>query len=172
MSGPYDLNMTGMGVISQPTMARPDFIGGIINSFSLSYDYDLSTILNTPFDTVLPTLYNAADLSLTKEVIQASLTNDVAEFFTPTFIGDFLSNSENALRVDFVNNSVDDYVPTTATQLYYCGGDTIISPLLAESASTKMGVTAIDINASLDHVPCAQPAYGAVAAWFVELRSK
>lgn len=172
MSGPYDLNMTGMGVISQPTMARPDFIGGIINSYALAYEYDLSTILSAPFDTTLPTLYNAADLSLTKEVIQASLTNDVAAFFTPTFRGDFLSNDENALRVDFVNNSVDDYKPTSPTQLYYCSGDTIINPLLAQSASAKMGVPAIDLSDSLDHVPCAQPAYGAVAGWFDELRSK
>ncbi len=172
MSGPYDLNMTGMGVISADSMARPDFIGGIINSYALTYDYNLSTILNAPFDTTLSTLYNASDLSLTKEVIQASLTNDIATFFTPTFRGDFLSNSKNALRVDFVNNSVDDYKPTSPTQLYYCSGDTIINPLLAQSASAKMGVPAIDINTTLDHVPCATPSYGAVAAWFVELRSK
>lgn len=172
MSGPYDLNLTGMGVLSSPTMERPDFIGGIINSYANRYDYNLTNILNTPYDTTLPTLYDAADLTKTKEYIQGELTTDIAAFFKPTFRGDFLSNPNNALRVDFVNNSVDDYKPTSPTQLYYCSGDTIINPLLAKSASAKMGVPAIDVSDALDHVPCAQPAYGAVAAWFVELRSK
>ncbi len=172
MSGPYDLNLTGMGVVSQDSMARPDFIGGIINSYAKTYDYNLSEILATPYDTILPTLYDAADLTKTKEFIQAQLTNSIADFFVPAFRGDFLTNANNALRVDFVNNSVDDYTPTTPTQLYYCSGDTIIDPRLALAASAKMGVPAIDISPSLDHVPCAQPAYATVAAWFVELRSK
>ena len=172
LSGPYDLNLTGMGVISKETMARPDFIGGIINAYASAYDYNLSHVLGSAYASKLPTLYDATDVTKPKEWIQAALTHNVADFFTPAFRGDFLTNANNALRVDFVNNSVDDYKPTTPTQLYYCSGDTIIDPRLALSASAKMGVPAIDVGNTLDHVPCATPAYATAAAWFAELRSK
>lgn len=172
LSGPYDLNLTGMGVISNDNMSRPDFIGGIINSYASAYDYNLSTLLSAPYASTLPTLYDARDITKPKEFIQAQLTNDVGDFFTPAFRGDFLTNANNALRVDFVNNSVDDYKPTAPTQLYYCSGDSIIDPRLALSASAKMGVPAIDLSAGLDHVPCATPAYATAAAWFAKLRSK
>ena len=172
LSGPYDLNLTGMGVISRDTMARPDFIGGIINSYTIAYDYNLNNILGSTFASKLPTLYDATDVTKPKEWIQNELTTTVSDFFTPTFRGDFLTNANNALRVDFVKNSVDDYKPTSPTQLYYCSGDSIIDPRLALSASTKMGVPAIDLSPELDHVPCATPAYATAAAWFAELRSK
>jgi len=168
MAGPYDLNLTGMGVLSVAQMQRPDFIGGIINAYASNYDYNISTIVNAPYDTVLPTLYDGVN---TATEIQAALTTEVASFIQPAYRGDFLQNPNNPLRAEFINNSVDDYTPTSTTQLYYCSGDTVINPLLAQNAAAKMGITAIDINASLDHAECATPAYGAVAAWFSELRS-
>lgn len=168
MSGPYDLNLIGMGVLSTDTMARPDFIGGIVYSYSYYYDITLTDIVNEPYATTLPTLYDAQH---TGEQIRAELTESVADFFVPTYRADFLTNPSNSLRTLFAQNSVDDYTPIADTRLYYCGGDSVIPPAVAQSAAQKMGVEAIDLNDTLDHVPCAQAAYPAVAAWFDQLRS-
>ncbi|MMZ67161.1 hypothetical protein D1872_297150 [compost metagenome] len=99
------------------------------------------------------------------------MTESVANFFVPTYRADFLTNPSNSLRTLFAQNSVDDYTPIADTRLYYCGGDSVIPPAVAQSAAQKMGVEAIDVNDTLDHVPCAQAAYPAVAAWFDQLRS-
>jgi pimeloyl-ACP methyl ester carboxylesterase len=169
MSGPYDLNLTGMGVLSQPEMGRPDFIAGIVFSYATDLDLTLEDIVNPTYASKLPTLYDAQK---TGEEIRAELTTSISDFFIPTYRGDFLTNTSNSLRAAFIDNSVDDWKPKTPTRLLYCSGDTTIDYRISLSASAKMGVEAIDLNNSLGHTECATPAYGAALQWFVELRSK
>ncbi len=169
MSGPYDLNLTGMGVISAQTMKRPDFIGGIINSYSKYYDIDLTTMVNEPYATKLPTFYTG---NYTGAEIRAELTESIDEFFIPAFKLDFLTNQHNTLRTLFIQNSVNDYTPITDTRLYYCKGDTVIPSIIPESSAAKMGVSAVNLSDNLDHTECAPTAYQAVTQWFSEIRSK
>ena len=170
MSGPYDLNLTGMGVLSETNMTRPDFIGGIVYSYTTDLDLGLENIVNPTYASAMEAgLYNG-DKNSTQ--IQDELTTSVADFFIPSYRMDFLTNPENSLRSAFIENSVDDYTPTTPTKLYYCSGDTTIDYRISLSASAKMGVEAIDLNSSLGHSECAKPAYGAALTWFDELRSK
>jgi pimeloyl-ACP methyl ester carboxylesterase len=172
MSGPYDLNLTGMGVLSQTEMSRPDFIAGIVYSYATDLDLGLENIVNAQYASKLPTLYDAQK---TGEEIRAELTTSIADFFTPTYRGDFLTNPNNTLRQAFVENSVDDWKPTTPTKLLYCSGDTTIDYRISLSAGQKMGIAPenmVDINSSLGHAECAIPAYGATLKWFSELRSK
>jgi len=168
MSGPYDLNLTGMGVLSQDNIGRPDFIGGIINSYSQTYDYKLDTILNPQYASKFETLYDK--IKGPQEIIP-ELTNTTAEFFIPTYMRDFLTNPKNALRSNFIENSVDDFKPTAPTRLLYCGGDKTIDPRISLSASKKMGVNSYDLNSSANHTECFKGAYQAAITWFDELRS-
>jgi hypothetical protein len=168
MSGPYDLNLTGMGVLSQPTIGRPDFIGGIVYSYAQTYDYNLNTILNEQYASKFETLY---DKTKGPQEIIPELTTTTTDFFNPTYMRDFLTNPKNNLRVDFVENSVDDFKPTTPTRLLYCGGDKTIDPRITLSASKKMGVNSYDLNSSLDHIGCFKIAYPAAIEWFAQLRS-
>lgn len=169
MSGPYDLNLIGMGVVSQPQILRPDFIGAIIDSYASSYDIKLDKILNTQYASKLPTLYDKKHDS--QEIMQ-ELTHETKDFFNPLFMRDFLTNPKNPLRAAFIQNSVDDFKPQTPTKLFYCGGDKTVPPTITLKASKVMGVDAIDINSSLGHVECAQKAYPAVLTYFDQLRSK
>ncbi len=169
MSGPYDLNLIGMGVVSQPQILRPDFIGAIIDSYASSYDIKLDKILNTQYASKLPTLY---DKKRDSQEIMQELTHETKDFFNPLFMRDFLTNPKNPLRAAFIQNSVDDFKPQTPTKLFYCGGDKTVPPTITLKASKVMGVDAIDINSSLGHVECAQKAYPAVLTYFDQLRSK
>ncbi len=169
MSGPYDLNLTGMGVLGAPVMQRPDFIGGIVNSYSEYYDLDLTTMVKEPYATKLPTFYKG---DYTGAQIRAELTESIDEFFVTDFKVDFLTNPNNRLRTLFVQNNVNDYKPTTPTRLYYCKGDSVIPSIIPESSAAKMGVEAINLSDNLEHVECATPAYQSVAQWFNEIRSK
>jgi pimeloyl-ACP methyl ester carboxylesterase len=169
MSGPYNLALVGMGVLSQPQIGRPDFIGAIINSYSQVYGYKLDEIINTQYASKLPTLY---DKKKTGSEIMAELTHETKDFFTPTYRADFLQNDKNPLKVAFVKNSVDDFKPKTPTKLFYCGSDVTIPPAIALFVGKKMGIDAVDINSSLNHTQCAVPAYGATLQYFVNLRSK
>ncbi len=169
MSGPYNLALVGMGVLSQPQIARPDFIGAIINSYANVYGYKLDDIINAQYASKLPTLY---DKKKTGEEIMAELTHETKDFITPTYRADFLQNDKNPLKLAFVKNSVDNFKPTTPTRLFYCGGDKTVPAAISLKASKSMGVDAFDINSSLSHAECAVPAYGATLKYFDELRSK
>ena len=169
MSGPYDLNLTGLGVVSQAQIGRVDFVGGIINSYAKAYDLNLSQIVQEQYASKFPTLYDATK---TATQIQEELTDDTNSFLVPSFRADFLQNPNNKLRKEFVENSVDDFKPKTPTELLYCAGDKTVDPRIALSASKKMGVDAIDLNSSLNHTQCAFPAYLFTLKYFDELRSK
>ena len=169
MSGPYDLNLTGLGVLSVPVMQRPDFIGGIINSYSQNYNIALDTMVKEPYATKLPTFYNG---NYTGSQIRAELTQSIDEFFVSEFKTDFLTNPDNRLRTLFVQNSVNDYKPTTKTRLYYCKGDSIIPYTIPQTSAAKMGIDAINLSDTLDHAECAPLAYQSVAKWFDEIRSE
>ncbi len=169
MSGPYDLNLTGMGVLSATQMGRPDFIGGIVYSYANYMGMNLNEVINDQYASNMPTLYNKETNS---SQIQSELTQNINDFFVPTFRGDFLTNPKNPLREAFVENSVDDYKPTSSTRLFYCSGDKTIDPRIALKASQALGVEAIDLdpNKHLGHAECAIPAYGAALSWFDKLR--
>jgi len=172
MSGPYDLNLTGMGVLSETNMTRPDFIAGIVYSYATDLDLGLENIVNQTYASKLPDLFDAEHNSTQ---IQAELTTSIADFFVPAYRGDFLTNPNNTLRQAFVENSVDDWKPKTPTRLLYCSGDTTIDPVLSINAGQKMELNTedvIDINSSLGHAECGKPAYSAAITWFDELRSK
>lgn len=169
MAGPYDLTTVGMGVLGYDQMARPDFIGGIVNAYANAYaDVVLEDIVQDDYETILPTLYNGDNNA---SYIQSQLTYDVASFFEADYRTDFLTNQNNTLRLAFAENSLLDWSPTADMQLYYCSGDTVIPGAISQLASQALQVEAIDVNASLDHAECAIPAYQTVLQWFDSLRS-
>jgi pimeloyl-ACP methyl ester carboxylesterase len=167
MSGPYDLNLTGMGVLSNDTMLRPDFIGAIVYSYANELDLNLSSIISDQYAVKFPSLY---DKTKSADEIRSELTTNTAEFFTPTYRGDFLTNPKNPLREAFVENSVDDFKASTKTTLLYCSGDKTVPPTLSQVAANRIGANAIDLNSSLGHLECALPAYGYTVKWFDKVR--
>ncbi len=169
MSGPYDLNITGMGILSQDQILRPDFVSGIIYSYAKAYDLKLDQILNPQYASKLPTLF---DKTKDGSQIQAELSHTTNDLINPNYRMDFLTNPKNPLRVEFINNSVDNFKPKTPTLLYYCGGDKTIPPKISLKASKALGVDAIDIDPTLNHIECAQKAYPAALKYFSDLRSK
>jgi pimeloyl-ACP methyl ester carboxylesterase len=180
MAGPYDLNATAMGVISQPTMGRPDFIGGIINSYASVYDFNLTDILNEPYATILPELYTGETSS---EDIRGELDENVSKFFVPTYRYDFLTNQNNNLRKAFVENTPLDWSPKTKVKLLHCTNDEVISSQLSQIAYAKLSEnnnTNVElelIDEILDgtppsvHVVCGTKTYPIAIDWFNKIRT-
>jgi pimeloyl-ACP methyl ester carboxylesterase len=186
MAGPYDLNVTGMGILApqganfDTNMSRPDFIGGIVNSYAQANNFDLETILNDPFATTLPTLYDAKHSG---EEIRAELTNSIQDFFLPSYRMDFLTNPNNALKQAFVDNTPLDWTPKTKVKLLHCTNDGVISPVLSQIAYAKLtanGSTSVELEL-IDtipdnvlpsvHVICGSQTYKSAITWFSKIRT-
>ncbi len=180
MAGPYDLNVTGMGVLAAETMGRPDFIGGIVNSYASVYDFALTDIVNEPYATTLPTLYDAEH---TSSEIQAELTESINEFFVPTYRGSYLTQDENPLKQKFIENSPLDWAPNAHINLYHCSNDEVISSQLSQIAYAKLTANgATDVNLTMIttvpddtlpsvHAACGIQTYPAALVWFSQIRS-
>ncbi len=180
MAGPYDLNATGMGVLSQPTMARPDFIGGIINSYASVYNFNLTDILNEPYAGILPTLYDSEHSSAD---IQVKLDENLTKFFEPTYRDDFLTNPNNPLKQAFIENTPLDWSPKTKVKLLHCTNDDVISSDLSRIAFARFtanGSTSVEldlINEIPDgtlpsvHVACGTKTYPKALEWFSKIRT-
>ncbi len=180
MAGPYDLNATGMGVISQDTMERPDFIGGIINSYATAYDFNLTDILNEPYATVLPTLYNGNTSSAN---IIIELDKNITKFFVPTYRYDFLTNPNNALKQAYIKNTPLDWAPKTKVKLLHCTNDEVISSQLSQIAFAKLtanGGASVELDFIDEipdgtppsvHVACGAKTYPKALEWFSKIRT-
>jgi len=165
MAGPYDLNATGMGLMApdintttgildfDTTMGRPDFIGGIINSYASVYDFDLTKILNAPYATILPTLYDGNN---SEEYIRSKLDKNITEFFVHKYRLDFLENPNNPLKQAFIENTPLDWAPKTKVKLLHCTNDEVISSQLSQIADARFkanGSTSIDLDLITENPP-------------------
>jgi len=126
MAGPYDLNITAFGVLSQPTLVEPSFMADVAYAYAKTYDREYSDILNEPYASRLPSLF---DGSKYMEEIDAQLTTKTTEddgLFSPALVYDFVNNPDNWFRQAMVENSLHRWAPQTSIRLVHCKGDEVI----------------------------------------------
>ncbi len=182
MAGPYDLNATAMGLLAptQTEIDRPDFIGGIINSYATVYDLNLTDIINEPYATTLATLYDGDNSG---EEIRVQLTNTLNDFFKLPYRMDFLTNENNSLKQAFVENTPLDWAPKTKMKLLHCQNDEVISSQLSQIAYSKLtanGSSSVELQLLTTvqdgtlpsvHVVCATQTYPIAVEWFGKIRT-
>ncbi len=182
MAGPYDLNLTAFGVLSTPTLSVPSFMAEIGYAYAKAYDKELSSIINEPYASKLPTLVNG---SLDRFEIDKELTTKTTGedgLFNPSFVNDFFVNPNNWFREAMVENSVHTWAPSTPTRLIHCQGDDVIPYGISQATMQTMqslgasDVALIPVEATLgldyniSHGECGLPAYQIVTKLFASTR--
>jgi len=182
MAGPYDLNVTAFGVLSQPTLSVPSFMANVGYAYGKAYNKELSTIINEPYASKLPTLL---DGSMARDLIDPELTTTTTGadgLFNPTFVGSFFANPEHWFRKAAVENSVHAWTPTTAVNFVHCQGDDVIPyqiSQLTDGIMRAMGaenVTLIPVEPTLGldvnvtHAECGSMAYRVTTKIFSDVR--
>ncbi len=181
MAGPYDLNMTAMGIIAKDSIDRVDFVGGILNAYSSIYEnIELSSIVNEPYATTIPTLYTG---DISSPDIIAELESNTSKLFIPSYRYDFLTNPNNSLKERFIENTPLDWSPKTKVNLLHCSNDDVISSQLSQVAEARLkanGSTTVELNlidsvpdSALPsvHVACAPEIYKRAVEWFSKIRT-
>jgi len=182
MAGPYDLNLTAFGVLSNPTLSVPSFMADIGYAYAKAYDYEVASIINEPYASKLPTLLDGTHdrLSIDQELPHQT-TGDTG-LFNPTFVQNFFSDSSYWFRQEMVNNSVHNWAPQTPVALVQCQGDEVIPYVISEVTQAQMqyqgasNVELIPVEATLGldhnltHTMCATYAYGIVTQLFSNYR--
>ncbi len=184
MAGPYDVNLTAFGVLSSPTLSVPSFMANFAYAYAKAYDREVSTILNEPYASKLPTLI---DGSKRRELIDPELSYDTTGatgLFNPTFVNNFFQDSNFWFREAVVENSVSDWSPNTPVRLLHCQGDDVIPYAISQITEAKMqGMGAKDVKLipvekelrldhNVTHGECGEYAYKLAIRIFSKIREE
>jgi len=182
MAGPYDLELIAFGVLAQPTLVEPSFIADVAYAYERAYDREYNEIINEPYASKLPYLF---DGSMYMEEIDAELTTKTTGedgLFSPSFVYDFVNNSDNWFRQALVDNSLHRWNPQTSIRLIHCKGDDVIPYQMSEWTKANLdaygGVDVqvipvedtLGIPSEVQHSACGVLAYSLTSHIFADIR--
>ena len=124
MSGPYDISGTQSSeLFIGGTYESPAYLPYIIMGYQAAYGniyQDLSDVFVSPYDTMIPRLYNG---NYSLGTINRRLPNNVAQMLQPAFYNDFIQNPNHPMRIALADNDVYNWTPQARTHIVYCQGD-------------------------------------------------
>jgi len=183
MAGPYDLNTTAFGVLSQPVLGVPSFMANVGYAYAKAYDKPLDSIINEPYASKLPTLF---DGTKDRTLIDPELTHKTTGedgLFTPQLVGDFFRNPHNWFREAVVENSLHVWAPQTTVRLLHCKSDDVIPYGISQiTEGTMQHLGARDVvllpiedtlgmtGAQIGHAACGQLGYSLASHIFADVR--
>lgn len=183
MAGPYDVNRTAFGVLSQPTLAVPSFMANVGYSYALAYDEDLASVINEPYASKLETLFDGSKARSEIDPELTTVTTGLDGLFNPIFINDFFTNPNNWFRQAVVENNVHTWAPQTTVKLVHCQGDDVIPFGIAQIAEGTMNaygaadVSIVPVEVVLGlpdpvgHSACGPMAYSVTTNIFAQTRA-
>jgi len=184
MAGPYALKVMADVVFDSQTLDVPSFMADIGYAYALANNQEVSSIINEPYASKLPTLFNG-DLNRSK--IDPQLTQETKGekgLFSQDFVTDYFSNESNWFKVATTKNSLHTWAPTTSVRLVHCEGDDVIRyeiSQLTEGTMKKLGATnvalvpvekALGRQDKVGHVACASLAYLVTTTMFAQVRKQ
>jgi len=182
MAGPYDLNSTAFGVLSQSEIAVPSFIADIGYAYGATYHQEMEDIFNEPYASKMDELFSGA---YNRKEIDNQLVTTVTGnhgLYSPAFVNDFFTNPKNWFREAVLENNIDRWASKTPIRLVHCEGDDIIPYAISELTEKRMKMagskdvsivpveSTLGIKRKLGHVSCAMFAYGLTAEMFATVR--
>ncbi|MCF6207361.1 MAG: lipase family protein [Sulfurovum sp.] len=189
MAGPYALDLMAQGVLSQPTLSVPSFMANVGYAYAKAYNKPLTEIINEPYASRLPTLFDGTRTRLEIDPELTQTTTGTDGLFNPVFVNDFFSNpATNWFMQAVVENSVYQWQAQTPVKLVHCIGDDVIPYAISDATKQAMddtyGSTSVEIvpvevvltndpNTALryGHSECGSYAYGVAAEIFAAVRS-
>ena len=184
MAGPYALKLMADGVLSQPKLSVPSFMANVGYAYAKAYNQDVETVINEPYASKLPTLFNG-DLDRSK--IDPELTYETkgaTGLFVDNFVTNYFTNENHWFKKAVIENNLYKWAPKTPVRLIHCEGDDVIPygiSLLTQKTMNAMGASdvelvpveaALGLGTKLGHAACGSPAYGVATKIFATVRKQ
>jgi len=182
MSGPYDLERIGMGVISSDTLPVPSFMAYVAYAYALTYDEPIDSMINEPYASKLDELFDGSRARPEVDPELTTITKGPDGLFDGAFSYDFLTNSSNWFRTSLAENNVYKWAPQTPVRLVHCEGDDVIPYGISELAAgtmQQMGAASValmsveqtlGLPSHVGHSACGPYAYQVAAGIFAQTR--
>jgi len=183
MAGPYVMKGLADAVLNSTQIAIPSFMANVGYAYSKVYNQDIETVINEPYASKLPTLFNG---SLIRTEIDPQLTHattGATGLFTQTFVTDYKNNAENWFAKASTENNLHLWKPKTPLRLVHCKGDTVIPYSISQGTYRAMkqlnssaNVALVPVEETLglptlvNHGSCGALAYKVTTGMFAQVR--
>ena len=185
MAGPYDVNLTAFGVLSQAKLGVPSFMANIGYAYAKAYNVSVDTIINEPYASKLPVLFDGTkDRTLIDPELTQTTTGEEG-LFHPVFVQNFFANENHWFRQAVVENSVYAWAPQTTVRLLHCKSDDVIPYAISQKTEGIMkhlgakdiALLAIEdtlgkTGAKIGHAACGQLGYSLASQLFANVRKQ
>lgn len=177
MSGPYDISgIQTQYLVDDIPYDSPGYLPYVVLAYQQVYDYlpqDPSEIFVTPYDTLLPTLFDGTN---TFGSINSQVPAIPNEMILPDVFEAFTSDPDHPLRVALRDNDVYDWSPTAPIHMFYCTEDEQVNFENALLAGDVLTANGGDIQVTdggpLTHGGCVAPALIGGKAFFDSYREE
>ncbi len=178
MSGSYDLREAQIELMgSDDPYPTPGYLPYIILAYQSMYGdlyEDISEILKSPWDTVVPPLFYSGEYGIGQ--INGQCPEVPKHIVQDSVVTAFFENEDHPLRLHLLENDLLDWAPEGPVRLMYCEGDDQVSYVNSENAFdwwTANGATQvekIDFGLGFDHNGCALLCFLSAKNYFDELK--
>jgi pimeloyl-ACP methyl ester carboxylesterase len=126
-AGPYNIETTAASLISQENLVQPYFFPYIINSYieyeQFSDDIKLNSIFKTPYDTIIPKVYNG---EYSSSEINGVLSNLRSDLIQSSYLSNYPNAPYNSVQSAYQNNSIVAWETEVPTRLFHSEDDEIV----------------------------------------------
>ena len=177
MSGAYDMSGVMINtMLSDTPYSQPGYLADLIISWNPIYHlYDsIQQAFVAPYDTTLPRLL---DGNHGINYLNNAMPSVAKHAFTAGELDTFVNNPNSRARKALKENDVFDWLPLCPVKILFCKADQYVPYMNSVVAINKLrqnGCTlcdTLDVDPSLNHVPCAQPAILKAKQFFDLFRS-
>ena len=176
MSGPYDMSGAQTDyVLADEPYGAPYYLPYLMFAYNEVYQmYDSpSDYLNSPYDTILPPLFDGTHESWEIDAVMPSVPKEIIK---PEILDDFINNANNPFRVALRDNDLTNWTPTVPIIMYYCGGDELVNyqnSIIAQEKFIANGSSSTSVyqpSPTATHGACAEPCFIFANIWFNSLK--
>jgi pimeloyl-ACP methyl ester carboxylesterase len=163
MSGAYDMSGTMINrMLSDTPYSQPGYLADLVISLNPIYHFydSIQQVFIAPYDTTVPPLLDGTHGVNDINNVMPSVAKQA---FTQTELDTFMLDTNSVFRKALEANDVYDWLPQCPMRIYFCMADQYVpymNSVVAINRLRQNGCTTcdtMDIDPTLNHVPCAQP---------------
>ena len=172
MSGAYDMSGVMINtMLSDTPYSQPGYLADLVISWNPIYHlYDsIQQAFKAPYDTTLPPLLDGTHGINDLNNAMPSVAKNA---FTAAELDTFVNNPNAIVRRALAANDVYDWLPLCPVLIRFCRSDQYVPYMNSVVAINKLRQNGcaqcdtVDVDPTLNHVPCAQPSILAAAQYF------
>jgi pimeloyl-ACP methyl ester carboxylesterase len=184
MAGPYALEPMSNIVLGADKLTVPSFMANVGYSYAKAYNKDIETVINEPYASKLPTLFNG-DLNRSKIDPELTLdTKGATGLFVGNFVENYFTDSEHWFKQAMLENNLHLWAPKTPLRLVHCEGDNVIPYLISTETekamkaygSTNIAVVPVEktlgLPINIGHSACGTLGYKVTTGLFAQKRKE